>query len=162
MQEPFDAGTVERMLLATRALVGIAASSLAQLPDDLTLPQYRILVLLDGRGRQTMGALAKQLDVNPSTATRACDRLVDKGMVARRADEVDRRTVVVELTARGRKLLDRVMEHRRAQLRRILADMPATAVRELERSLAEFATAAGETAAAAWELGWPVDAGDGG
>ncbi len=51
----------EVVITATRALVGVAARSLAEVNDDVTLPQYRVLVLLDGRGPQTMGELAEAL-----------------------------------------------------------------------------------------------------
>src|SRR3954453_21920684 len=113
-----DVGEV--VLSATRALVGAAARSLASVSDDVTIAQHRVLVLLEGRGPQTMRALADQLDVSPSTATRVCDRLVDKKLVRRRIDDNDRRAVRVDLSPRGRKLIDHVMQRRRALIADIL------------------------------------------
>ena len=67
-------------LLASRALVGVAARSLAGVEEQVTLVQYRALVLLDA-GPQNVGTLAKALGIHPSTATRLCDRLTTKGLV---------------------------------------------------------------------------------
>ena len=141
---------------ATRALVGIAAQSLAAISDDVTLAQFRVLVLLDDRGPQTMGALARSLDVRPSTATRICDRLVEKHLIGRGTDGRDRRAVRAHLTVEGNRLVDRAMRRRRRELERVLDRMPAEAQRRLARSLAEFARAAEGDYAEAWELGWSV------
>jgi DNA-binding MarR family transcriptional regulator len=146
----------DMVLLATRALVGLAARSLAIDGDDVSLAQHRVLVLLEGRGSQTMRALAEQLDVNPSTATRVCDRLVDKKLVRRRTDDEDRRAVRVDLTARGRRLIDQVMKRRRALIAGVLHNMTPRARRNLASALMQFSLAAGELSDRAWRLGWPV------
>ena len=78
---------------ATRALVGVAAQSIAEVSDEVSLAQLRVLVLLDARGEMTMGDLAELLAVNPSTATRVCDVLEDKGYVSRAPDGSNRRVV---------------------------------------------------------------------
>jgi hypothetical protein len=69
---------VDGVLRASRALVAVAARSIAQVDDTVTLPQYRALVALAARGPQNMGALADELGVHASTATRMCDRLATK------------------------------------------------------------------------------------
>ena len=63
--------------------MAVAARSLAAVDDDVTLPQYRALVVLAARGPQLVGQLADTLAVHPSTATRLCDRLVVKKLVER-------------------------------------------------------------------------------
>jgi len=67
---------VDTVLAASRALVAVAARSLAAAGDEVTLPQYRALVVLAASGPQGTADLAAALAVNPSTATRMCDRLV--------------------------------------------------------------------------------------
>ena len=106
-----------------------------------------------------MRALADQLDVSPSTATRVCDRLVDKKFVRRRIDDDDRRAVRVDLTPRGRKLVEHVMQRRRALIADILEHLPPASQRRLADALLEFADAAGEISDGAWTLGWPVTPG---
>jgi DNA-binding MarR family transcriptional regulator len=149
------------VMTATRALVGLAARSLAEVSDDVSLAQYRVLVLLDGHGRQTMGQLADRLGVNPSTVTRVCDVLVDKKFIRRQSAEGNRRTVCAELTGRGQKLVDQVMDRRLGLIDDALARMTPEAQRRLVRSLSEFAEAAGELCDLAWTLGWSISERDG-
>ena len=104
-------------LLASRALVGVAARSLARVEDDVTLVQYRALVLLD-RGPRNVGSLARALDIHPSTATRLCDRLEDKGLVERGTSADNRREVSVVLSRSGHRLVESVMKERRRALAR--------------------------------------------
>ena len=84
-RDDLDAAT-RALLVASRALVGVAARSLAGV-DDVTLPQYRALVVLTRPVSITIGDLATTLDIHRSTATRLCDRLERKGLVVSRLDE---------------------------------------------------------------------------
>ncbi len=135
---------------------GSQPRSLAEVSNEVSLAQYRVLVLLDGRGAQTMGQLAASLNVKPSTATRVCDVLVEKRLIRRVAGKDNRRNVSAELTVGGRKLLAGVMDHRRGIIDGALARMSPQSQQRLARGLVEFAQAAGEVADTAWELGWPL------
>lgn len=141
---------------ATRALVGVAARSLAAVHDDVSLAQYRVLVLLAGRGPQTMGELAQSLDVSPSTVTRVCDVLVEKKLIRRYALKDDRRTTCATLAYRGRKIVDYVMQQRAQLIDDALQRMTPESQRRLALGLAEFAEAAGEVSTQAWTLGWSL------
>ena len=132
-------------LVASRALVAIAARSMAEL-DDVTIAQYRALVVLGSEGPQTAGELAGALRVHPSTLTRMVDRLVKKGLADRVADSEDRRTVRVTLTKDGNDLLDEVMASRRRELAVVLRRIPANQHRMLIDVFEQFAEAAGELA----------------
>jgi DNA-binding MarR family transcriptional regulator len=140
-------------LLASRALVGVAARSLAGVEDQITLVQYRALVLLDA-GPQNVGTLAKALGIHPSTATRLCDRLVAKGLVERGTSSDSRREVSVLLSGKGRQLVHAVMTERRKALRRILRRLDPEARGALVEAFAAFGEAAGELPDQAWRLGW--------
>lgn len=74
---------VDAVIGASRALLAVAARSLAGVAEDVTLPQYRTLVVLVSRGPQRVADLADALGVLPSTATRMLDRLVAKDLVRR-------------------------------------------------------------------------------
>src|SRR3954447_11338103 len=145
----------EAVIAGTRALVGIAARSMAEASDDVTLAQQRVLVLLAGAQAQTMGELAEQLGVNPSTATRVCVRLEEKKLVRRRTDSKDRRAVRVQLTPRGDKFIADVLERRRVMIEGVLRRMTPAGRARLADGLAEFAVAAGDLTDGAWTLGWP-------
>jgi DNA-binding MarR family transcriptional regulator len=144
----------EAVLSATRALVGIAARSLAEVGDEVSLAQFRVLVLLETLGRQNMGELAASLGVNPSTVTRVCDVLVDKKLIRRMPAKENRRTVQADLTPAGRRLLDQGMDRRRRLIDDALGRMTPQGQRRLARGLVEFAAAAGEASDHAWLLGW--------
>ena len=142
------------VLDAIQALVGIAARSLAGIAEDVSLPQFRVLVLLHRCDSLTMSALAESLAVNPSTATRLCDRLQDKRLLRRRSDEKDRRAIRVQLTAGGRRLVEQVIRRRNSHVEQILDRLPRQAQDRLATALREFADAAGEVSGEAWMLGW--------
>lgn len=145
---------VEAVVGASRVLVAIAARSLAGRSDDVTLPQYRLLVVLSTRGPQRIVDLATNLDVNPSTATRLCDRLERKGLVARQRLPSDRRAVQLVATHTGHELVSVVMDHRRAEIGRILATMSPEQHRQVAEGLRLFAEAAGEVPDRHWTVGW--------
>ncbi len=147
-------GLVDAFIGASRALVAVAARSLADLGEEVTLPQYRALVVLRTRGSQRAADLAVLLDVTPSTASRMIERLVRKRLVRRARSKDDRRTVRVHLTNSGQKVVAQVTDRRRAEIERILAQMPVRGRKTLTTTLRTFAEAAGEAPEQDWALGW--------
>lgn len=146
---------VEAVMVAARVLVAVSAQSVAAVDDVVTLPQLRVLVMVASRGPLNLGAVAAGLGVHPSNATRAVDRLVVAGLLDRRDDPADRRSLLLELTVEGRALVDRVMDARRAAIAGILERMPAVRRRTLVPVLHSFAAAGGELSdGAVWSLGW--------
>ena len=135
----------EALLVASRALLAVAARSIAESSEDVTLPQYRALFVLSSRGPQTVGGLAESLKVHPSTATRLCDRLVTKHLVLRKPMPENRREVSISLAARGRRLVDEVTAKRRKDIAAIVRRMPADTRKPAVDALRAFALAAGET-----------------
>lgn len=138
------ADQVDAVLRASRALIGIAASSLAAVDDVVTVPQWRVLVLVHTRGPVNLATVAAELAVNPSNASRTCDRLTKAGLLDRRDSEADRRHVTLSLTAAGRRLVQKVTRQRRAAIQQVLAAMSATERDTLAEALEMFAAAAGE------------------
>ncbi len=145
---------VDAILLASRVLVGVAARSLAAVDPDVTLPQYRALVVLATAGPKNLGSLSELLEVHSSTATRLCDRLVGKGLIDRTAATADRREIVLSLTRKGRGIVDRVTQRRRAEIARIVDRIPVTQRTAMIGALQRFGEAAGEVPEQAWSLGW--------
>ncbi|HJR26956.1 MAG TPA: MarR family transcriptional regulator [Acidimicrobiales bacterium] len=134
---------VDALLRASRALVAVAAASLAEV-EDVTLPQYRALVLLSARPRTTVSELAAALGIHSTTATRLTDRLVRKQLVVRSEDPEDRRVTTLRLAPGGRRIVTDVMRTRSDQLRRIVAEMPHRSLPPLIEALESFSRAAGE------------------
>jgi DNA-binding MarR family transcriptional regulator len=145
----------EAMLTASRALVAVAARSLAvAAPADVTLPQYRALVVLAARGPVRVGDLAEALGIHQSTATRLCDRLVDRRLVRRAVNRTNRRETTISLSTAGRDLVDAVTDVRRAEIGAIVERIPAELRAPAVAALRAFADAAGEPAQERWTLGW--------
>jgi len=144
----------DAVLSASRALVAIAARSLSAAPSDVTLPQYRALVVLASRGAQRTSDLAVELEVAPSSITRLCDRLVRKRLVTRRVDPDNRRQVTINITGKGLDLVAAVTAVRRREIARVLRGIPARRRAALIASLNELANAAGEVPEQSWSLGW--------
>lgn len=78
-----------------------------QSADDLTLAQYYMLVPLSREEALPVSRLAEYAGVAAPTATRMIDSLERAGTVRRQRTHDDRRTVLISLTAGGRKLVAR-------------------------------------------------------
>jgi DNA-binding MarR family transcriptional regulator len=142
----------DAFITASRALVGIAVRSINVAPVEVTLVQHRLLVLLATGGDQTVGALAEQLEINASNASRLCDRLQKLGFIARDRSSSDGRAVDVSLTAAGHDLLETVRTYRRREIQRVLGHMPRTDVDTTIKALTAFGEAAHEVGEAAWTV----------
>jgi DNA-binding MarR family transcriptional regulator len=153
---------VDAALLAMRALVAVFARSLSEVDDAVSLPQFRVLVVVASNGPLNLGAVARGLGVHPSNATRACERLVAAGLLDRRDDPADRRNLLLDLTAEGRELVARVHRRRIAALKEILTRMPPLQRVALVPVLRSFAGAAGAVRdTEVWRLGWATASPDG-
>jgi len=156
-----DRALVDACIAASRALVAVAARSLADLGEEVTLPQYRTLVVLRTQGPQRAGDVAAHLGVTPSTASRMIERLVRKRLVRRVRTRDDRRTLRVSLTDAGADVVAQVTARRRAEIEGILQHMPVRGRKAVAEALRRFAEAAGEVPEPDWALGWDDDLGGG-
>lgn len=152
-------GVTSAVLAASRVLVHVSARSLAAVEDSVTLPQFRLLVIISVFGPMKLVALAERLAVNPSTAMRMVDRLVGADLVTRRANPRDRREIVIDLTEHGRRTVDEVMARRREEIAGIVRRMRPEQRAALIEALHAFAEAGGESAGLAADrdslpLGW--------
>src|SRR5436305_10907898 len=149
---------VEAVRLASRVLVTVTAQSFASVEDRVTLPQFRILVILASRGPQNLRSVAQGLGVNPSAATRLCDKLVSAGLIHRTDDPADRRNLVLRLTTDGHQLVQSVIDQRSTAIAAVLAKMPPRLRDDLLPALRAFADAAGEVPERrVWALGWTTE-----
>ena len=71
---------------------------------NLSTSQLLVLELLADGPAQTVGSIAEKVGLAQATATTLVDRLEERGLVARRRSDRDRRQVNVMLTAVGRNL----------------------------------------------------------
>jgi len=146
----------DAVLAASRALVAVAARSLAAAPADVTLPQYRVLVVLATRGPQRPSDLASELGVAASSITRMCDRLIRKKLVRRRVRPSNRREYTIDITEGGQAIVDAVTAARRRDIQRLLGRIPARRRQQLVGTLRALGDAAGEQSSPLSPLGWAL------
>ena len=70
--------------------------------DITSIDGWRVLGSLRGGDGFTMSDIALALTIPPPSLTRIVDKLVDGGFVVRRVDAMDRRRVLIYLSARGK------------------------------------------------------------
>lgn len=136
--------TPDATLTASRALLGVVARSVASALEVVTLPQFRVLVLLFTGGPTRIGSLAEQMGAVPSTFTRSVDRMVAGGWISRAENPDSRREVLIELTDDGRRLVEAVTERRRREIVAVLKKLSADEGAMVSRAFALFNAAAGE------------------
>ncbi|MCA2226004.1 MarR family winged helix-turn-helix transcriptional regulator [Nonomuraea aurantiaca] len=147
---------VAAVLTGSRLLVAIAVRSLGAVGDKVTLPQFRMLVVLAGHGATKLVAMAELLNVNPSTAMRMADRLAAARLIVREVNPRDRRESLMRLTDEGQHIVDQVTARRGEEITAIIARMPAEQRRALLGAMTAFTEAGGEPPESALHpLGWP-------
>lgn len=153
-----DVDAVTRAVLtASRLLVAVSARSLGEVEERVTLPQFRMLVVLSTRGGTKLVALAELLQVAPSTAMRMVDRLIAAGLADRQANPDNRRETLLQLTDEGRRTVEDVTARRRAEISAIVERLAPEQRSALIDALNAFNDAGGEPPVDAPELhplGW--------
>jgi DNA-binding MarR family transcriptional regulator len=86
------------------------------------ISQLAVLSRLDREGPQTTSGLAAAERMRPQSMAQILAELNDDGLVQRRPDAGDRRQILVELTAGGRKLLQAERRRREDWLSRAIVE----------------------------------------
>ena len=104
---------------------------------ELTLPQWRALVVVARGDGIRIGEIGARVGMGVPSTSRLVRRLERRGLVATERDETDRRATLVRATPAGRELWTSLVDHRRALIaemvdglgrplpRRIVADVEA-------------------------------------
>lgn len=109
----------------------------------VTMAQAKVLYTLAAAETLRMSELAGRLGVSTSTASGAVDRLVDLGLIERRADPSDRRQVIVAVTSAGAGVLERMRELNTRQMRALLERLSPDGLAAVERAIDVLSVAAG-------------------
>lgn len=108
---PLDA--LERVVIGSVAVTAIAVGEAA---PDLSLVQWRVLVILADADGMPVSELARRLRGRLPATSRVVGRLRRRGLVEARKDQADARVTTLYLTPTGRELWARVVERRRLAL----------------------------------------------
>lgn len=105
---------------------------------ELTQAQWRAIAHLSREDGINQSALAERLEVKPITLARLIDRMEVAGWVAREADPEDRRASLVFLTTKAQPILEKLQAHADEALTDLMAGVPRSARKELEKALARM------------------------
>ena len=102
--------------------------------SGITGAQLSVLSVLVFAGPQTLGALAQAEQVKPPTMSQLVGELERRGLAVRRP--LDRRSIQVSVTEKGRRLLEAGRRRRLARLTESLSGLPAAKLALLHEAAA--------------------------
>ena len=97
-----------------------------------TRAQVSIMVAVLYHGSQSIKDLAGRFSMSSSAVTQLVNSLAADGYLTRAEDAADHRKICVELTAKGKKTVDQVKQHRYEKMEKILATLSDTELSQLE------------------------------
>lgn len=92
---------------------------------DLTVPQFGLLRLIAHSGQHQVGEIAAFLGVSQAAASKTVEKLVRLKLVTREIQKSDRRAVSLNLTSRGKGLINRYEALKEEKLKGILESITA-------------------------------------
>ena len=78
----------------------------------LSMPQFGLLMQMHHKGACGMSAVSERFDITPAAASQLVDKLVQNGFIKREEDPQDRRAKLLNLTDKGRELIQQGIEER--------------------------------------------------
>jgi DNA-binding MarR family transcriptional regulator len=128
----FDLGSLlgYRLLRLSTAL-GHLADREAQEAAGLTLPEYRVLVILHSHGPSGVSALQQALLIDKAWISRTLASLVAKKLVVSNPDVVDARRTVFRVTPDGARSAVALIDKALARQKRILRGLARSEVDQL-------------------------------
>jgi MarR family 2-MHQ and catechol resistance regulon transcriptional repressor len=121
-----DTSGIHTWLILRKASAAVEARVIDSIEGaGLSQTDFSILETLLHKGTLPVNTLGKKLLLTSGSITTAVDRLVARGLVARKDHEVDRRIRLVELTKAGRKLIAPAFERHARDLEAITRALSA-------------------------------------
>jgi DNA-binding MarR family transcriptional regulator len=121
----------ERMGAVSRCLRAVAAQEYATF--EVGSAQAKFLRHIARNSRISQADLARATDTAPTLTGRALETLVERGWVRRKRSEEDRRQYVLELTAAGQRVTEKLERAREGIIARIGAALDARDVEDFDR-----------------------------
>src|SRR6478609_4002048 len=120
-----------RFIRLHRRVAGAISGELKAL--GLSIPQFDLLSTLTEQEGLSQQELAERLYVTKGNVSGLLDRMVEAGLVERRALAGDRRSNALHLTVRGRALAEQGIAVQRSYVDRTLGSLPPHDLADLER-----------------------------
>ena len=125
-----------QMLETLPRIMGLIRAGGRRSPDGLSVPQVRLLGMLEHRSAWTMGELAAAHSVSLPTMSNMVTTMERRGYAAREADSSDRRRVLVVQTPAGVEALRAVRRDNELLVAERLRQLPPENLRVLTDGLA--------------------------
>ena len=103
--------------------------------SGMCLTDFMILEALLHKGPLTITEIQAKILLASGSMTAAVDRLEKKGAIVRRAIEQDRRARQLELTANGRRIIERIFREHSAEFESLIGVLADTEKRQTYASL---------------------------
>jgi len=135
---PFNSAEQEALLGIRMAAARVTApwAQFLKATKGLSTGQYNVLRILRGSTEAlTCGEIGERTIARDPDVTRLVDRLTKRGLVRRIRSQTDRRVVQVEITEKGRDLLDELDPHARRMPRALLGHLSRAQLQQLSRLL---------------------------
>jgi len=78
----------------------------------LSMPQFSLLMQMHHKGACGMSEVSERFEITPAAASQLVDKLVQHGFIQREEDPNDRRAKLLNLTDKGRDLIQRGLQER--------------------------------------------------
>lgn len=104
---------------------------------DLSLPRLVTLTYLSRQNGASISEIGDYLNLSLGATSHLIDQLVEHGYVTRFESLIDRRHKQVEITAKGRELVDEMRQARADEAARLLGELPAPLLATLSATLSE-------------------------
>lgn len=111
----------------------------------LTAAQYMVLSMIGHRGQLSSAQLSRRFSVKPQSMFKLITTLERKALIARKEVDSDRRTLMVSLTATGRRLLASCEETVDALEADLMKNFTPAQVAQFRRFLLRFLDGNGKT-----------------
>ncbi|MGE5463302.1 MAG: MarR family winged helix-turn-helix transcriptional regulator [Syntrophothermus sp.] len=78
----------------------------------LSMPQFSLMMQMYHRGACGMSGISDRFEITAAAASQMVDKLVHSGYIVREEDPSDRRAKMLNLTGKGRQLIEQGIEER--------------------------------------------------
>lgn len=107
-----------------QAKLNAQAARLLRENADLSLTEWRILVLIDGLDNPTIGQMARDSDFDKGQLSRGVHRLVERGLATAQTNSMDSRRMDLAMTEAGRTVFEAAAPLMRRRQQALIGALP--------------------------------------
>lgn len=121
------------LMKASKTLQEVVKKDIAH--HGMKTSDFAVLEALYHKGRQTIKQISEAVLINTGSITYVIDKLEKNDLLRRTNCKEDRRVIFIEITDKGKQLMDEIFPKHQAKIEEIFSDIPEEDVRILIESL---------------------------